>query len=994
MSCAGMSFPPFRPLEGEVLNLNVSSSIDAKDAVALLYFCGGDEKACVVQPCSLALSQYQMHIGPLSREACVEVPYMSIATWGIARASASVTKAFVQVQQQAEETARSSSGTASMSAAIGGGVASPASPSATAAVAIMTPLLSAPPAHVPQPVPLPSRPRYADPLPALYVVTLHTKHVWQYRLIVQSERLLKNIRAHLTVVHCLARVSDLPAFHYAEARQRQQQQRRDGSSGSANSAGDATKTATMWSTEFGWNLYSPQREFTRQLCVDASRPTPEVATEAALQEGRIGLHQDLRPWFSLVDLRDEGRDVGRGERPADCQYTCSPTYPWLFLQPKLVDRELLLKAMAARSRARVPAVSYVCLRTGAVLARSSQPLMRSPQLSADSDVCYTLINMGYAPHHTHPQRTAAPAAAAPPPVPSPLATAKATARGGSPAAANSLKASPVVSATAAVTRPVRPPSLFDDDSDGDGRPTRAANTSIAFCAQQPEKTPANGNRQTFIAASPSAASKATHNSTVTSSAGDAANVGASQPAETSHSAAPNTNANAAKVLLVVDCRPQITAAGNAQLGGGYESGSYYTFCQTNFFEIDNIFGVAKSFEKLRSVLARYQGNTVEKTFLRRLYDSDWLAIVQRVLICSVTAAQSLQSGVSCLVHCTDGWDRTSQCTALAMLLLDPYYRTIVGFCTLIEKEFCSFGHKFAERSGHQLPGRTTVFTHSGVASSDTEQQHGGSGGSAPRLDTSPIFLHFLDAVFQVCRQYPTCFEFTPELLAHLSEVVYGCLYGTFLCNGEQERRLEGVRLRTASVWTDVLRRTQREKAGEVPLCFVNVHYDAATAWRFISQRRRGAGEGGAGALGDFVLLPNCSSKRLVFWEQLYTREDADHYLSYNPNVRAVKTTQRVSWGSEFDNFLDAEVEEACADRVSEMASLVALEEFMTAEANTAAVPLPAANTARSAWCVFDAVNCFNCYKSFGMWSTKAQCAACKQYFCTDCHVHDCILQQY
>ncbi|SYZ65585.1 zinc-binding_phosphatase [Leishmania braziliensis MHOM/BR/75/M2904] len=993
MSC----FPPFRTLEGEVLDLHVCSSIDARDAVALLYFCGGDEKACVVQPCSLALSQYQMHIGPLGREACVEVPYMLIATWGIARASSSATKAFVQVQQQAEEKARTSSGTAAISTTFTSGAASPASPSATAAVAIMTPLLSAPPAHVPQPVPLPSRPRYVDPLPTLYVVTLQTKHVWQHRLIVQSERLLKNIRAHLTVVHCLALVSDLPAFHYAEERQRWQQQQQQQQVGSAEKA---TGRAAMWRTEFGWNLYSPRREFTRQLCVDASRPASEVATEAALQEGLIGLHRDLRPWFTLVDLREAERNVGRGEHPADFKYTCSPTYPWLFLQPKLVERELLLKAMAARSRARVPAVSYVCLRTGAILARSSQPLMRSSQLSADSDVCYTLINMGYAPHYTRPRRTAAPALASPPLVISPLAAAQATARGGSPAAAASLKSSPVVTATTAVTRPVRPPSLFDDDSDGDGQPTCAASTSNASSTHKPESMITNGNRRTSVTTPPSTAPKSSRTSIVTSGAADAVYLGALSLAETPHSPAPSTstNANAAKVLLVADCRPQITAAGNAQLGGGYESGSYYTFCQTNFFEIDNIFGVAKSFEKLRSMLARYQGNTVEKTFLRRLYDSDWLAIVQRVLVCSVTTAQSLQSGVSCLVHCTDGWDRTSQCTALAMLLLDPYYRTIVGFCTLIEKEFCSFGHKFAERSGHQLPGRTTLFAQSGVAGSDTEQQHGGSGsGSASRLDTSPIFLQFLDAVFQVCRQYPTCFEFTPELLAHLSEVVYSCLYGTFLCNGEQERYLEGVRLRTASVWTDVLRRAQREKQGEVPLCFVNVHYDAATAWRFISQRRRGRGEGGAGGvapLRDFVLLPNCSSKRLVFWEQLYTREDADHYLSYNPHVHTVKTTQRVSWGPEFDGFLNAEMEEACADRESEMESLVALEGFMEAEANTSATPLPATNTARSSWCVFDAVNCFNCYKPFGMWSTKAQCAACKQYFCTDCHVHDCILQQY
>lgn len=34
---------------------------------------------------------------------------------------------------------------------------------------------------------------------------------------------------------------------------------------------------------------------------------------------------------------------------------------------------------------------------------------------------------------------------------------------------------------------------------------------------------------------------------------------------------------------------------------------------------------------------------------------------------------------SVVVHCTDGWDRTAQLAALAMLMLDSYYRTIRGF---------------------------------------------------------------------------------------------------------------------------------------------------------------------------------------------------------------------------------------------------------------------------------------------------------------------------
>ena len=42
---------------------------------------------------------------------------------------------------------------------------------------------------------------------------------------------------------------------------------------------------------------------------------------------------------------------------------------------------------------------------------------------------------------------------------------------------------------------------------------------------------------------------------------------------------------------------------------------------------------------------------------------------------------------SVLIHCTDGWDRTAQLSSLAMLMLDPYYRTIRGL------EVCTYVHR-------------------------------------------------------------------------------------------------------------------------------------------------------------------------------------------------------------------------------------------------------------------------------------------------------------
>ncbi len=85
--------------------------------------------------------------------------------------------------------------------------------------------------------------------------------------------------------------------------------------------------------------------------------------------------------------------------------------------------------------------------------------------------------------------------------------------------------------------------------------------------------------------------------------------------------------------------------------------------------------------------------------------------------------------MTCLVHCSDGWDRTPQITSLTQILIDPFYRKIEGFAVLIEKDWRTMGHQFGIR--------------------------GGEGGGKKY---APIFLQFLDAVFQLIGQFPSCFE--------------------------------------------------------------------------------------------------------------------------------------------------------------------------------------------------------------------------------------------
>lgn len=87
-------------------------------------------------------------------------------------------------------------------------------------------------------------------------------------------------------------------------------------------------------------------------------------------------------------------------------------------------------------------------------------------------------------------------------------------------------------------------------------------------------------------------------------------------------------------------------------------------------------------------------------FLSSLESSGWLKHIRSTLDTSCFIANAVYKGISVVVHCSDGWDRTSQVCSLAALMLDPFYRTIKGFQTLIEKDWLGFGHKFSERCGH------------------------------------------------------------------------------------------------------------------------------------------------------------------------------------------------------------------------------------------------------------------------------------------------------
>src|SRR5689334_3967066 len=55
----------------------------------------------------------------------------------------------------------------------------------------------------------------------------------------------------------------------------------------------------------------------------------------------------------------------------------------------------------------------------------------------------------------------------------------------------------------------------------------------------------------------------------------------------------------------------------------------------------------------------------------------------------------------------------------------------------------------------------------------------------PESDTDPLFLEFIDAVWQVTLQFPEAFEFNENLLVALLDAVQSGMYGNFLHSTEK-----------------------------------------------------------------------------------------------------------------------------------------------------------------------------------------------------------------
>jgi len=279
-------------------------------------------------------------------------------------------------------------------------------------------------------------------------------------------------------------------------------------------------------------------------------------------------------------------------------------------------------------------------------------------------------------------------------------------------------------------------------------------------------------------------------------------------------------------LLILDARPRMNAMANQAMGAGVEKPTQkaYSSCRLEFLNIGNIHVMRESYNKLEDVFMdcdeyhrltpssnqdwhaeetfqtvvdeestdsqrriEKQKNKTSSSWLSSIEKSRWLEYINLLISCSTRITYCVhEQNATLLIHCSDGWDRTPQILGLSQILLDPYYRTIKGFEVLIEKEFVSFGHQFARRHGH-------------VDSNYSDNQR------------CPVFLQFIDAVWQLTEQFPCHFEFNEAFLVYVIENVYSCKFGSFLCNNEKGKDELKVREWAVSIWSYTNARENRTK---------------------------------------------------------------------------------------------------------------------------------------------------------------------------------------
>ncbi|XP_060035255.1 myotubularin-related protein 10 isoform X2 [Erinaceus europaeus] len=176
--------------------------------------------------------------------------------------------------------------------------------------------------------------------------------------------------------------------------------------------------------------------------------------------------------------------------------------------------------------------------------------------------------------------------------------------------------------------------------------------------------------------------------------------------------------------------------------------------------LPNIQDIQAAFVKLKQLCINEPFEETEDKWLSSLENTRWLEYIRTFLKHSAELVYVLESRrLSVVLQEEEGRDLSCVIASLVQVMADPYFRTITGFQSLIQKEWVMAGYQFLDRCNH-------------LKRSEKE---------------SPLFLLFLDATWQLLEQYPAAFEFSETYLAVLYDSTRISLFGTFLFNSPHQR---------------------------------------------------------------------------------------------------------------------------------------------------------------------------------------------------------------
>ncbi|XP_036703345.1 myotubularin-related protein 12 isoform X2 [Balaenoptera musculus] len=182
---------------------------------------------------------------------------------------------------------------------------------------------------------------------------------------------------------------------------------------------------------------------------------------------------------------------------------------------------------------------------------------------------------------------------------------------------------------------------------------------------------------------------------------------------------------------------------------------------SNFLSLQEIQTAYSKFKQLFLIDNSTEFWDTDIKWFSLLESSSWLDIIRRCLKKAIEIIECLEAqNMNVLLLEENASDLCCLVSSLVQVMMDPHCRTRFGFQSLVQKEWIVGGHCFLDRCNH-------------LRQSDKEEV--------------PVFLLFLDCVWQLVHQHPPAFEFTETYLTVLSDSLYIPIFSTFFFNSPHQK---------------------------------------------------------------------------------------------------------------------------------------------------------------------------------------------------------------